>query len=246
MKKKTLLLTGVLAMVLVVPMAHAAKGNMSISITGGMGIPISKFSDVPTSADFAANKLQGLGTKAGINGGVGFDYMVTDAVAFGVDGSFSKADGKDDLNTIMQSEANGGDPVKATGSVIEGGVHLKYMIPIQDSPMSPYLLAGGGFYSVKSKYVFDNTSISAPPTTVEATSNKFGGKFGAGVSYKASEVVGIGIEGVYNIFQFDKDELSKQLEAGIGAPPNSIDVSSASNIAVRAMVSFSLSNPSAQ
>lgn len=242
MKKKTLLLTGVLAMVLVVPMAHAAKGNMSIALSGGLGIPMSKFSDVPTAADIAANKIQGLGTKAGINGGVAFDYMVTDAVAFGVNGSFSKTDGKDDLNTIYQNEVNGGDPVKATGSMIEGGVHLKYMIPIQDSPMSPYLMAGGGFYSVKSKFTFDNTSISAPPTIVEATSNKFGGKIGAGVSYKASEVVGIGVEGVFNIFQFDKDELSKQFES-IGAPPNVVDVSSVSSVAVRAVVSFSLSNP---
>jgi|GEM_PF-4881098 len=242
MKKKTMLITSVLAMVLVVPMAHAAKGNMSISLTGGMGIPMSKFSDVPSSTDFSNNKIQGLGTKAGINGGVGFDYMVSDAVAFGLSGSFSKADGKDDLNTIYQSEVNGGDPVKATGSVIEGGVHLKYLIPIQDSPMSPYLMAGGGFYSVKSKFEFDNTSISAPPTVIEATSNKFGGKIGAGVTYKASEVVGIGVEGVFNIFQFDKDELSKQFET-IGAPPGVVDVSSASSVAVRAVVSFSLSNP---
>ena len=242
MKKKTLLLAGVLAMILVVPMAHAAKGNMSISVTGGMGIPVSKFSDVPTAADISANKIQGLGTKAGVNGGVAFDYMVTEAVALGLSGSFSKADGKDDLNTIYQTEVNSGDPVKATGSMIEGGVHLKYMIPIQDSPMSPYLMAGGGFYSVKSKFVFDNTSISAPPTTIEATSNKFGGKIGAGVTYKASEAVGIGVEGVFNIFQFDKDELSKQFEAN-GAAPNLIDVSSASSIALRAVVSFSLSNP---
>ena len=53
MKRKALLLTGVLAMVLVVPMAHAAKGDMAVSITGGMGIPVSKFSDVPTAAEFA-------------------------------------------------------------------------------------------------------------------------------------------------------------------------------------------------
>ena len=242
MKKKTLLLTGVLAMVLVVPMAHAAKGNMSIALSGGLGIPMSKFSDVPTSADFAASKIQGLGTKAGINGGVAFDYMVTDAVAFGVSGSFSKTDGKDDLNTILQNEVNSGDPVKSTGSMIEGGVHLKYMIPIQDSPMSPYLMAGGGFYSVKNKFEFDNTSISAAPTIIEATSNKFGGKLGAGVSYKASEVIGIGVEGVFNIFQFDKDELSKLFET-VGQPANLIDVSSASSVAVRAVVSFSLSNP---
>lgn len=242
MKKKTLLLTGALAMVLVVPMAHAAKGNMSIQLTGGMGIPVSKFSDVPTVADINSGKITGLGTKAGVNGGVGFDYMVTDAVALGLSGSFSKTDGKDELNTLLQNEANGGDPVKSTGSMIEGGVHLKYMIPIQDSPMSPYLMAGGGFYSVKNKFEITNPAPGVP-ATIEATSNKFGGKFGAGVTYKASEVVGIGVEGVFNIFQFDKDELSKQLEPWAGVPNAASEISSASNIAVRAVVSFSLSNP---
>ena len=246
MLKRSSLLLAMLAMMLLVPMAHAAKGDMSITLKGGMGVPISKLSDVPTAADFpttGAAKIHGLGTKAGFSGGAAFDYMVTDAIAVGADGSYTKADGKDELNTVLKTNAfAGATSAKATGSLIEAGIHLKYMIPIQDSPMSPYLMVGGGFYSFKSKIEItpSPTNLKSP---VEATSNKFGGKVGGGIAYKATDKVGVGVEGVFNFFQFDKDELSKKLTPTGGTAPV-VDVSSASNIAVRAMVNFSLASSS--
>src|SRR5262245_19017149 len=82
MFRKTSLLVGMLALMLVAPQAHAAKGDMMVGLNGGIAAPMSDFGDV---------------FKMGFQGGLDFDYMMNDNVALGVDGSYVSNSAKDEL-----------------------------------------------------------------------------------------------------------------------------------------------------
>jgi len=79
MFRKATLVAGALSLVLMVPVAHAAKGDMSISLAGGVAIPMGDFSKKVADG--------GAGASMGFTAGPSFDYMITDAVAIGVDHS---------------------------------------------------------------------------------------------------------------------------------------------------------------
>jgi len=175
MFKKTTLVLGALALMLVASQAQAAKGDWMINFNGGTAIPMGDFKDA---------------AKLGFMGGVGADYMVANAFAIGVDGSYIMNGGSDDLEAALTAIA--GSPVDVKFSTIHGGAHAKYIFPMAEgSKVSPYVTAGGGIYSVKSKV--ETSGVSA-----DETANKFGGSGGVGVMFKASGNVNVGAEGTYH------------------------------------------------
>jgi opacity protein-like surface antigen len=160
---------------LVASQAQAAKGDWMINFNGGTAIPMGDFKDA---------------AKLGFMGGVGADYMVADAFAIGVDGSYIMNGGSDDLEAALTALA--GTPVDVKFSMIHGGAHAKYIFPMADeSKVSPYVVAGAGIYSLKSKV--ETSGVSA-----DETDNKFGGNGGVGVLFKASGNVSIGAEGAFH------------------------------------------------
>ena len=171
MCRKTTLLVTALALMLVVPQAQAAKGEWMIDFNGGAALPMSDFKDA---------------AKVGFMGGVGAGYMVTDAVCIGADGSYIKNDASDDLNAAIS-------PATAKFSMIQGGAHAKYMFPMSgESKISPYAVVGLGLYNLKTKVELSGASA-------DTSVNKFGGRGGLGLSYKASENVGIGVESTFHL-----------------------------------------------
>jgi outer membrane protein W len=188
MFRKTALLVGALALMLVAPPAHAAKGDWMIGLNGGTAIPMGDFKDA---------------AKLGFMGGVGVGYAVTEAVSVGVDGSFIMNDGSDLLNALLTDIATifEGTPTTVTGktSMIQGGAHAKYMFPMGgESKISPYAVVGLGIYNLKFK-----TESSNAFWVDEASESKFGGRGGLGLNYKASENVGVGVEGTFHYISTD-------------------------------------------
>jgi opacity protein-like surface antigen len=202
MFRKTSLLVGVLAMLVVAPQVHAAaKGDMSIYFMGGASIPMGDY------GDFA---------KLGFGGGVGFDYFVNENIAVGVDGSYTMNDAKDDVNAALTALATA--PVKASDSFIRGGAHGKWMFPTAaESKISPYLIAGAGIYNVKAKL-----ESADPLFNGDASESKFGGHGGLGVLFKTGGNVGVGAQGTYHFISTSGSstqfvELQAVVSVGMGA-----------------------------
>lgn len=177
MFRKTTLLAGALALMLVAPQAHAAQGGWVIDFNAGTAIPMGDFKD------FA---------NLGFMGGVGAGYGVTDAVQVGVDGSFIMNKGSDDYNALLTQLPTA--PVEAKFSMISGGAHLKYMFSTAEgSSMTPYVVVGAGLYNGKEKQ-----ESSDPLFNGESSDTKFGVRGGLGFGYKAGESVRVGLEGTFH------------------------------------------------
>lgn len=197
MFRKTTLLAGALALMLVAPQAHAAAGDFAITLNGGIATPIGDFKDA---------------AKLGFTGGAGLDYMATESFAVGVDGSFISNKSSDLLETSLTAGA--GVPATAKFTMIQGGAHGKYMFPMaSESSISPYVVVGLGIYNIKSKVESSNTAYNA---LFKGSESKFGGRGGLGLSYKTSEKVGIGVEGAFHYINTDVSATQYvSLQAGV-------------------------------
>lgn len=196
MFRKSSLLIAAFAIVLAAPVAHGASAkSFMINVHGGAGLPMGDFKDE-----------NALGAKTGWQFGGGVDYMLTDQLAIGVDGSYGKN------KYALEGEpldAGGGetwtyDPDKFTTRQL--GAHAKWMFPTQ-SPVSPYALIGLGAYNIKENWtrtIMSGGTVTAVEEGIFGTRTRFGGKLGFGATYKATEMVGIGIEGDYNFVSTDK------------------------------------------
>ncbi len=169
MFRKTSLLVGMLALMLVAPQAHAAKGDMMLGFSGGVAAPMGDAKNF---------------SKLGFLGGANFDYMVNDMVSLGVDGSYVVNNAKDELIVAPVTAA------KVT--FMQFGAHAKYMFPMEGSSVSPYIVAGAGMYNGKADITPND------PLFPETSETKFGGRIGAGANFAAGEKAKIGIESSFN------------------------------------------------
>jgi opacity protein-like surface antigen len=170
---KKLLLTAVLACLVIAPAAHAAKGEFTFGLNGGISSPTGDYG----KTDVNNNEF---GFKSGFNGGVFGDYMVHELVGVGVDASYAKNDSKD---------WNSGDDGKVT--ILQFGGHVKVMPAMKDISVSPYLQVGAGLYRAKTETTISNVST-------DDTVNKFGYNIGAGVDYKVNPMFGLGVFGTFH------------------------------------------------
>ena len=173
---------------------HALARTVTINLNGGVSLPTGDFK----STDF-------LYAKSGFQFGGGVDYMITEKLAVGVDGSFNKNKHGDEGVTIV----SGGDTYtldKDRFTTIQFGAHAKWMFPMQGGPISPYALLGLGAYNLKEAWT-ETFTVGGTATTSSGDykfGTKFGGKLGLGAMFKATEQVGIGLEGEYNFVSQDK------------------------------------------
>lgn len=171
--RKIVVMAVMLACVLVVPSAYAAKGDITFGLNGGLTIPTGDFGKTDTTSGQ-------FGFKSGFTGGVFGDYMVHEMIAVGIDAGYGQNKGKD-----LPSG------VDAKLTIINVGAHVKYMPPMKDMPISPYLQVGAGLYNAKAKITFGSESS-------DTTVNKFGFNVGIGADYKVTPQVGVGIYGTYH------------------------------------------------
>jgi opacity protein-like surface antigen len=196
MYRRSSWLLAVLALALTAPVAHGA--GWTIGVNGGIikptGDPVSDF---------------GVGPLAGID----VCIHVNDRFAIGVEGSWTKSKHADVGTT---QDFGGGDTYTLNKDdlvVISGGVHGKFMFPVPGS-IAPYALVGVGLYNVKED--FEETFVTGGVTTVVTdesldlkAENRFGGKIGAGLLFRAAPMVKVGLQAEYNLVTLDQNTYTK-------------------------------------
>jgi len=185
MIRKSALLVAALALLVLVPSAHAAKGDWKISLLGGISVPTGDFSKKLADG--------GLGAKLGFAGGPSIDYMITDQVAIGADMHYLQnslnSDERDLLRTI--------DPtIDLKYKQIGGAAHVKYWIPMNDTPMNVYLVGGAGFVNFKAE-------ASAQGVSASVSENKFAAFGGVGLGANVTEKVSLGIQSDFTYVKWE-------------------------------------------
>jgi opacity protein-like surface antigen len=197
MFRRVSVMVAILAVVLVVPAAHAA--NWTVGVNGGLTKPTGD---------------AGKDLKMGPVGGITVCMHVNDMIAVGVDGNFFRNKHKD---VGVTEDLGGGDTAtldKDNITLMSGGVHGMYMFPVGEaSKVSPFALAGLGFYNAKEDYqetvvLSGTTFVFTDESDGVKGSTRFGGKVGAGAMFKATEKVGISLSGDYNIVSLDTQGVS--------------------------------------
>lgn len=168
----------VTALLLLVPATPAhAGGGWLIDANAGLGIPISDFGDL---------------WKTGPLVGASVGYALTPQLAVGVDGSYMKNNpSKDFAAALALSSADD------EFTFVHYGVHGKWIAPMSEDRVSPYLVAGLGFYGVKEHYV-------EPTFSEETTQTAFGLRGGAGFNWMVGTSWGLAFEGDYHHVATDK------------------------------------------
>lgn len=160
--------------------ALAAPGEITFGLDGGMGIPMGDF---------------GKAFKAGFNGGVFADYMVTDMFAIGVDGSYNQFKGKDVPFSIDIPTVGTLNVTDEKFTVLQFGAHVKVAPAMKDMPLAPYLQVGAGIYSGKDEVTADLDGVDE---STSASKSKFGYNIGIGADYKATPQIGVGVFGTFH------------------------------------------------
>ena len=190
---KKSLLVAVVAVLVVVPVAHAA-GGWTIGVNGGVSKPTGDL---------------GKDLKVGPVAGIDICMHVNDQIAVGAEGSWTQSSHKD--VGVVENIPGGGTYTLNEDKLknISGGIHGKYMFPVGESKISPYGLLGLGMYNVKEDYK-ETLVIPGSPDQVNTDESdgvkaetRFGGKVAGGAVYKATEMVGISLQAEYNIVTVD-------------------------------------------
>jgi opacity protein-like surface antigen len=114
--------------------------------------------------------------------------MITDQVAVGVDGYFSR----NGLNTEERDLVRLIDPTfDLKFTQFGGAAHLKYFFPISESPLDVYLVGGAGFTNFKIEATAGGISASE-------SDNRFSGYGGIGLGYEVGSNVSLGIQSDFN------------------------------------------------
>jgi opacity protein-like surface antigen len=146
-------------------------GGMTFGVDGGIAMPTGDFGTV---------------FKMGFTGGVFGDYAINEQFALGVAADYVSPSLKDDFKVE-------GVDIKTT--IIPVVLQAKWMPPMKDSKVAPYIMAGGGFYMMQVKAAAE---VLGHKVSVSANENKPGFFGGAGVDFKASPQVKVGVFGKYH------------------------------------------------
>ena len=186
------MMKAVLLVTALVVSASAAKaaGTMTFGLGGGVTLPLS---------DLKVN------TKLGFNGGVYGDYWLKDDYAFGVDIAGNFLSGSDDFKTIYATTAYPDPKLKFT--IINFGVHGKWVPPMKDSPVSPWITYGVGMYNSKAK--FTGVAVGTDKST-----NKFGFNGGVGLDFKGNASMKPGVDAKYHYVMTD-NKATSYITAGV-------------------------------
>jgi hypothetical protein len=164
-------------LLLALPIAAYAAGGFVVGVHGG--------ATVPSGGDFGDYWNTGY-----IFGGYG-EYQMKDAWALGLDVNYAKNNPADDVNLAPDTDE--------TFTFINVGGHAKWTYLASGSPLRPYLLGGGGFYSLKDK-------TEAPTGDSEDTQGAFGLMGGIGLNWLATTSLRLELEADYHhVFTSESD-----------------------------------------
>ena len=215
---RSLVLVAALIVVTAPAARAAAAKTVMIHLNGGISLPTGDFG----STDLRdTDGLTVFDARTGFQIGGGVEYMITDAIAVGVDGSFNRNKAGAEGDTLDLGSGDAYERDKDEYTTIQFGVHAKWMFPMEGRPISPYALIGFGAYNTKEELTETYTLIGVTSTSTREykLGTRFGGKLGVGATYKATEQVGISIEADYNFISQDeaKAGVSSLTYAGVHA-----------------------------
>jgi opacity protein-like surface antigen len=180
--KKTALITLLLSLIVVT--GAFAAGAMTFGVDGGVAMPMGTFGDY---------------FKMGFMGGAFGEYGINEQFAIGVGADYVKVGVKDEYKSLLEAEASdlAGEAVTVdvTESLIPITAYVKWTPPMKDSKVSPYVEVGGGYYMMKGEI---KASVAGASINASDTTNKPGFFGGAGVDYKASPQVKVGVFAKYH------------------------------------------------
>ena len=163
-------------LLLALPIAAYAAGGFVVGVHGGATVPSGSFGDYWNTGY--------------IFGGYG-EYQMKEAWALGLDVNYAKANPSSDVQLPASADE--------TFTYINVGGHAKWTYLASGSPLRPYLLGGGGYYSLKDKY--EDTGYNQ-----EATQGAFGLMGGIGLSYLATTSLRLELEANYHhVFTSESD-----------------------------------------
>ena len=158
------------------PLTAFAAGGFVVGVHGGATVPSGSFGDYWNTGY--------------IVGGYG-EYQMKEAWALGLDVNYATNNPADDAGVPSDADE--------TFSYINVGGHAKWTYLAQGSPLRPYLLGGGGYYSLKDKY-------ESPGFNEEATQGAFGLMGGIGLSWLATTSLRLELEADYHhVFTSESD-----------------------------------------
>jgi outer membrane protein W len=156
-----------------------AAGGMTFGVDGGVALPTGDWADL---------------FQMGFQGGVFGEYGINEQFAIGVGADYDKVGVKDEYITDLEDEASaelGVDvTVEVTESIIPITLYAKWMPPMKDSKVAPYVMVGGGYYMMTDKI---EASVAGASISVSETVNKPGFFGGAGVDFKVNPTVKVGV-----------------------------------------------------
>ena len=162
------------------------SGNWTFGIQGGMSKPTGDFGNVASS---------------GWNFGGQADYWMNSVWGFGGDVAYHANNAADDVNAALVADPFFGPGTQMKFSTLQFGVHTTYMIPTQGGTTFPYLQAGMGSYNVK-------TTIDGGLLPGDISQSKFGLNMGAGVDFRATPAMNLGVNGTYHYISADPSALN--------------------------------------
>ena len=151
--------------------ASPAAGAMTFGVDGGVAMPTGDWGDV---------------FGMGFTGGAFGDYAINEQFAIGVAADYVNTPVKSDLKV---------DGVDIKTTIIPVVLQAKWTPPMKDSKVAPYIMAGGGYYMMKMTVAAEVGDVNV---SVSADKNKPGFFGGAGVDFKATPQVKIGVFGKYH------------------------------------------------
>jgi opacity protein-like surface antigen len=161
-----------------------STGNWTFGIQGGASMPTGDYGQVAST---------------GWNFGGMADYWMNSQWGLGGDVAYHANNASKEINDGL-ALIDPGSEMKF--STMQFGAHATYLIPTQGGTMSPYLQGGVGSYNIKTK--IDGGTL----LTGEATESKFGFNMGAGVDFRATPTVNLGVNGTYHYISADPSALN--------------------------------------
>jgi|SRR6516164_189231 len=161
--------------------SSSSNGNWTFGINGGATMPTGDFNKVAAT---------------GWNFGGQVDYWINSSWAFGGDGAYHAGGAASGVNDALVADPAFGPGSEYKWSSFQYGVHAIYQIPTQGASVFPYLQGGMGGYNLTSK-------IDGGLSPSSVSSNKFGFNIGAGLDFRATPTVNLGLNGTYHYVTTD-------------------------------------------
>jgi len=192
-KMKTLKIAVAVALVMLTAGSAFAAGTTNSSSTGSWTFGLQGGASMPTG-DY------GEVASTGWNFGGMADYWINSQWGLGADIAYHANNGSDDFNAALVADPAFGPGSEAKFTTIQYGVHTTYMFSTQGT-MFPYLQAGAGSYNLKSE-------VDGGLSPGDVSENKFGFNMGAGVDFRATPTVNLGVNGTYHYISVDPTALN--------------------------------------